>query len=275
MATIDYYSQISDVQTQDEITESRNAAVATGEDGTQIWPPFGSKPRKRCTPEDIKAILAAVAANDLEKTEALIDNGVDVNSQDEEKGGIPLIYLASMSGHAKMVRLLARRGADVNACKRNGASSVFIAAQAAHLDVLKALIQVGADLNLARRVDRATPLFKCAQKGHVEVAQVLLDAGAIVDRQDDTGATPLFIAAQEGHIHMVRLLLKSGADATKARDDGITPISKADEKGHTAVAEILLDSIQSDNCGCEAAVQKIVSQPQKPNTVQSSVCTIQ
>jgi ankyrin repeat protein len=43
--------------------------------------------------------------------------------------------------------------------------------------------------------------------GHSSVVQLLIDAGADVNGQDDTGATPLFLASHAGHIVVVQLLL--------------------------------------------------------------------
>jgi ankyrin repeat protein len=85
-----------------------------------------------------------------------------------------------------------------------------------------------------------TPLqFTCAG-GHLDVAQLLIAAGAEVDKANTNGDTPLHGACLFGSHHVAKLLLKHGADPTKATSDGCTPLDYARRNGDTDIIKLLL-----------------------------------
>jgi ankyrin repeat protein len=60
--------------------------------------------------------------------------------------------------------------------------------------------------------------------GRVELAELLLDAGAEVERQHHLGTTALHWAAMRGQVDLAALLLERGADPNRAgRKFGGTP----------------------------------------------------
>ena len=59
---------------------------------------------------------------------------------------------------------------------------------------------------------------------HWDVAHLLVEAGARVDKADNTGTTPLILACHSGHLEVVRLLLEAKAVADGADSGGITPL---------------------------------------------------
>ena len=58
----------------------------------------------------------------------------------------------------------------------------------------------------------ATALVMASQMGRSACAELLVEAGASVNRSGPGGPTPLLLAAQQLHIDVVRLLLEAGAD---------------------------------------------------------------
>jgi len=62
---------------------------------------------------------------------------------------------------------------------------LHLAAQAGHLDVVKLLLKRGVDVNLRDRLDHATPLHWAASAGHLDVVKHFADAGADLDGEGD------------------------------------------------------------------------------------------
>jgi hypothetical protein len=59
------------------------------------------------------------------------------------------------------------------------------------------------------------------------VAELLLKAGAAVDRPDSHLRTPLFVASNNFHYPVVELLVKNGADVNARDEDKRTPLEVA------------------------------------------------
>ena len=51
----------------------------------------------------------------------------------------------------------------------------------------------------------------------------------------ENGATALFAAAEKGKTEVVQLLLQAGADLNKATNNGIRPLHCASGEGHTDI----------------------------------------
>jgi TonB family protein len=75
--------------------------------------------------------------------------------------------------------------------------------------------------------------------GHDEIVGMLLAAGAIVDRQNQSGETALHLAARHGRTAAARLLLQAGADFGLRDAEGRTPLYRAIEKRRADVIEML------------------------------------
>jgi ankyrin repeat protein len=86
------------------------------------------------------------------------------------------LLLASLRGHADVVKLLLAAGANANAMIDDGATSLFLASEGGYGDVVKLLLAAGANVNAALK-DGTTPLM-VASRRHPDVAQLLRAAGA-------------------------------------------------------------------------------------------------
>jgi len=81
---------------------------------------------------------------------------------------------------------------------------------------------------------RSRKTSKCAK-----VAQLLIDAGAPVNIQDEEGMTPLHHAALHNYSKCAQVLLKAGADLKATNHAGQTPLDLAMERPKTRTAHLL------------------------------------
>lgn len=87
----------------------------------------------------------------------------------------------------------------------------------------------------------STGLMKAAHTGQTMVVKLLLEAGAAVNRRDNTnGVSALILAASSGHVAVAELLLRHGADPTLSDRSGRSPLLYAARRGHADVVEVLL-----------------------------------
>jgi ankyrin repeat protein len=123
------------------------------------------------------------------------------------------------------------------------AQEMLVAVRAGDAVSVAALLDTHPQLaNLADRgPGRYSVLHIAAYRGHLAVVEVLLAAGATVNRWSHKGETPLFVAAMGGQLEVARVLLAAGA-WTRVSDNG----------GHNLWS--------AAKVGCNAELLKLVEQ---------------
>ncbi|MDO4751970.1 MAG: ankyrin repeat domain-containing protein [Akkermansia sp.] len=108
-------------------------------------------------------------------------------------------------------------------------------------DKLQLLITAGADVNKADKWG-VTSLYQAADNGRTEIVKLLLAAPGIdVNKANKAGETPLYRAARFGHTECVKLLLAApGIEVNKAGEYGETPLFEAVSSRHTECVKLLL-----------------------------------
>ena len=107
----------------------------------------------------------------------------------------------------------------------------------------------------ARQADRAgrTPLHWAAVVGSVPCAELLVEAGAALERPTaGAGATPLHMAADSGHAPFVAFMLERGADHEAKDLGGLRPVDLAKNGNYAeAVAALPADPAPPGSaCAC-------------------------
>ncbi|HEX4274926.1 MAG TPA: ankyrin repeat domain-containing protein [Bryobacteraceae bacterium] len=176
---------------------------------------------------DITALTEAANSGDGAMVEALVKAGADVNAAFGE-GETPLMT-ASRTGSAAGVKALLSAGAKVNATdKYRGETALMSAVSENHAEVAKLLVAAGADVNL-----RSTLFDFNFRKVAAGGTQAVYSRG---------GLTALLIAARQGAIESAQILLDAGADINKPEEDyGFTPLLEAIFNDHYDFAAFLVD----------------------------------
>ncbi len=149
---------------------------------------------------------------------------------------------AAMRGDAEEVRLLLRRGADVNAPQGDGMTGLHWAAKNGDAEVAAMLLDAGAFVEVVTRLGDYRPLHLAARTGSAEVVDLLLSFGADPLAVTSTGgATALHFAAVSGNEGSAGALIDRGAPVD-ARESamGQTPLMWAAAAGRTDVVRTLL-----------------------------------
>ena len=176
---------------------------------------------------DPKVVDLIQAANkgDVEKVNALIEQGADVNYIG--KYGFNPLFFQMGSLNLKGFKCLLEHGANPNARMRAGSDMWLLASGGDHPDealtMLKLCLEHGGDPNWtvdSDESDNGETLLMAAflynEKNAYEVTKLLVEAGANVNVQDpNNGYTALTYAASCQQYHAAWYLLQHGADFTQ------------------------------------------------------------
>jgi ankyrin repeat protein len=165
--------------------------------------------------------------------------------------GVSALSVALVRGHSKMVQLLLRHGASVNAL-RPGAMSPLHAAISIKdagqgVPFVQLLLQRGANVNAS--FGFGTPLIQAAHNQSTQIVRLLLQACADVNAVAPAdgpipyvcGCAALAVAVKAQHAEIVSVLLAAGADPLiRFGKHGMTPLLLAVGLGYTAVVKAFL-----------------------------------
>jgi glycerophosphodiester phosphodiesterase len=123
-----------------------------------------------------------------------------------------VLALATKANFVPIVKLLVEAGVDLNYQDDQGESALHIAARLNHADCARILIAGSgtqrANTELVERAFGWTPLFVACVDGHLEMVEILIAAGAALDRLDTSGWTAKEHATLRGHADIWRTLAR-------------------------------------------------------------------
>ncbi|OIO24463.1 hypothetical protein AUJ14_06270 [Candidatus Micrarchaeota archaeon CG1_02_55_22] len=153
------------------------------------------------------------------------------------------LHNAARKGNVDEVRRLLEAGHDANELGENNwtpmhhaATGTKDASDEAHRKIIDLLVKHGADLN-ARDHEQETPLHKAAYSGRYRLFLRLHALGADHSAVTRKGDTPLHTAAVKGSLAAAAALLRLGADVHALNNDGKKPHEAGD--GRSGVVKML------------------------------------
>ena len=95
-------------------------------------------------------LIDAINRGDIDEVKKLLARGAPVNEKDDRLGRTPLI-MASMNGHAGIVKILLEKGADPNTADMEGWTPIRYAHAYGYDEIVKMLRAVGAQDHPGRK----------------------------------------------------------------------------------------------------------------------------
>ena len=166
--------------------------------------------------ERVRALAQAAARGDIKKVDALVAEGVDVNSVGK-RGATPLYWaMRSYKGTEHLLEL----GANPNLIYEDGTTILTVAVELKDIRVMRVLLEHRADPNLKPRAGLyQAPIFDAMYYGMNRV-DLLLAHGADINILDRFGCTPLMSACSVADYDIAYELLLRGADYSIRDENG-------------------------------------------------------
>nr|XP_033941738.1 LOW QUALITY PROTEIN: ankyrin repeat domain-containing protein 27 [Pseudochaenichthys georgianus] len=199
--------------------------------------PDGVRVRHR----EVEKLLRAIADGDVEMVRYLLEWMEEDDEEDLRPEGLlchPLCQCPNCAPTQKL-SVLQAGSLGVNSCNVDGFSPLHVAALHGHALLLALLIRHGANVN-ARNNHSATPLHLAVQNSHVQVMRFLLECNAKLNKKDHYGNTPLIQACLCGNLETASTLLQSDALVNVVNQQGNTALHEAVRGGQQALVELLL-----------------------------------
>lgn len=188
-------------------------------------------------------LYEGVTKGSIAKVKYAIDNGLDVNTTDQQ-GFTPLCYAAALSEHPKMIQVLVENGAKVNGMYNNFSPLILAASMNPNPEITLALIEAGAEVDKTNQLG-GTALIYAAKNGQYPVnISMLIQNGADVNHRLDDDTTPLMFAAESNdNPAIIEALIGLGAKVNAQNLTGRTALMYAIIKRNTPeVIQTLLEN---------------------------------
>ncbi len=190
------------------------------------------------TPEEIpfepSALIEATKADDTDLAFELIENGEDLNSQDE--GENTALMIAITNENISLSLSLIRNKADLDLQNSDGYTALMLAVDDNQETIVRELIQHNADIDIQNH-DKETALMWAITEERPKLIQILLENDANVNLKDYRGNTALHQATRSGNMGSAKTLIQKGANTSIKNKDGKTPLDLTKEQHIESITE--------------------------------------
>jgi len=126
------------------------------------------------------------------------------------------LHVAIEKGMCEMTQLLIAHKSDRNAQTKAGFSPLYLALLKGELEIAKDLLEAGVNVNLRNGPEYETALHVAARLGQCAMVILLLDQKSERDPVTKAGQRPIVLAQLAGHLDVVQILVEAGAQIDKA-----------------------------------------------------------
>lgn len=185
-----------------------------------------------------KAYYEAVRSNCLYSVVYCIQNGVDVNSKNNNNYSHPLF--AAIQYPAIIEYLLSQP--DIDANKSNYSGTPFaLACAIGYEETVRIMMKSDkVDITLHETTNESA-LGSAIVSGRLNIVKLLLDSGKFdINEQNYRGETPLYLAVSENRPDVAEYLLSKGANTEIQSNQEYTAIQLAKLRNDNAMVELLL-----------------------------------
>jgi len=186
--------------------------------------------------EVLDALCASLNNGHTATTNVLIEKVMNLVACGMPVGNV--LHAASSGGHEEIIKLMLKKGADVNAQGYYG-NALQGASCKGHKEIVQLLIREGADVNSWRKGYTKSALHAASHSGNKDIVELLLERGANVTEQ---GGNALQAASAGGHKEVIELLLERGADVNMHEDYFENAVEAASLGGYKDIIELLVSN---------------------------------
>lgn len=123
-------------------------------------------------PKDSSALMKAAHSGYLDIVKLLVENGADLEYQNETADNVTVIISAAKRGSLHILEYLIKEGANINYQDKNGETALMAAVNSDYIDNVKLLVKYKADKNL-RNNDGCTALDIAKSKNSKAMINIL------------------------------------------------------------------------------------------------------
>jgi glycerophosphodiester phosphodiesterase len=149
----------------------------------------------------------------LQEEERLGESSETVQSRKKISKSGAVLSLATQSNFVQIVRYLVAAGVNINYQDEQGETALHVAARFGHTECTKAILEGSTSYRIAvdtpEKTFGWTPLFIACVDGHLPVVELLVGAGADLERFDLSGWTAKEHAALRGHLNIINWLAEN------------------------------------------------------------------
>nr|CAD2197672.1 unnamed protein product [Meloidogyne enterolobii] len=181
--------------------------------------------------DDCSLLHWAAINNRIEAAKLLLQRGANVNAVGGVLASTPL-HWAARHGHARMVAVLVRNGADWTIRDVEGFTALHVAVQFGCIPVAAYLIAMGQspdELDTTRMTPSIWAAYKACSKDSL---RMLAKLGADLEKTDSTYRnSPLHWAVAQGNHMAVSTLIKLNVNLSQLNKENETPLDIARRRG--------------------------------------------